>query len=105
MFNINSLSSLRESNQLEAKAASNGMPRSMWETYCAFANTNGGTILLGVSEDAQHNLQLVGVNNPEHMVKDIWDTLNNKNKISSQIFLLKKIFLLNKRMIINLLFA
>ena len=71
MLNINSLSLLRESNQLEAKAASNGTPRSMWETYCAFANTNGGTILLGVSEDAQHNLQLVGVNNPEHMVKDL----------------------------------
>ena len=87
MFNINSLSSLRESNQLEAKAASNGTPRSMWETYCAFANTNGGTILLGVGEDAQHNLQLVGVNNPEHMVKDIWDTLNNKNKISSNILI------------------
>lgn len=87
MLNINSLSSLRESNQLEAKVASNGTPRSMWETYCAFANTNGGTILLGVSEDAQHNLQLVGVNNPEQMVKDIWDTLNNKNKISSNILI------------------
>lgn len=32
---------------LECKKAQNGVPNSLWETYSAFANTNGGILLLG----------------------------------------------------------
>lgn len=31
---------------LECKKATNGVPSSLWDTYSAFANTYGGTILL-----------------------------------------------------------
>ncbi|MCM1083554.1 MAG: putative DNA binding domain-containing protein [Clostridium sp.] len=38
---------------IECKEAENNVPRSVYETYSAFANTKGGYIILGVKEDKQ----------------------------------------------------
>ena len=35
---------------LEAKLAEKEVPKPIWDTYSAFANTYGGLILLGVNE-------------------------------------------------------
>ena len=75
----------REDNRLEAKRASNGLPSSLWETYSSFANTDGGAILLGVNEDKRGNLTVTGVNDADKLLKDFWNIINNRQKVSINI--------------------
>lgn len=40
-----------EKADLECKEAKNTIPKSIYESYSALANTKGGDIILGISED------------------------------------------------------
>lgn len=76
---------------LECKKAENNLPKSVWETYSSFANTNGGIILLGVEEnlketDVNKRFKFVSVQNPEQRIIEFWNTINS-TKVSSNILL------------------
>lgn len=86
MIDIHAILTENERYNIEAKLAKSGLPNSTWETYSSFANTFGGTILLGVDEDKKtKKLIPKGVNSPKQMISDIWNTLNNRQKISANI--------------------
>lgn len=73
-----------EGVDVECKESSDTLPKDLWETYSAFANTKGGTIFLGVKEKSG-NFSVSGVNNVDKVVKELWDNLNNNKKVSSNI--------------------
>ena len=85
MIDLSNLENYRENNRIEAKKALGGFPQSVWETYSAFANTMGGIILLGVEEHADKSLHAVDLPDPEKLVKEFWDTVNNRNKVNVNI--------------------
>ena len=48
------------------------------------ANTDGGTIVLGVSE-SDSGLIIDGLKNPNKELKTCWDTVNNRSKVSANL--------------------
>ena len=95
MIDLFNLQKYRENNRIEAKTALNGLPKSIWETYSAFANTSGGIILLGVKENKAGSFETVNIENPEKMIKDFWDIINNPSKTSINILSDRDVFTQN----------
>lgn len=93
MIDIAAILAGKEKVDIEAKLAEGGVPQSIWETYSSFANTFGGTILLGVDED-KSTKQLIpkGVTDPQQKISTIWNMLNNRQKISANILLDRHVY-------------
>ena len=93
MIDFNNLEKYRENNRIEAKKAMGGLPRSIWETYSAFANTLGGIILLGVEEWPDKTLHAIDLPDPDRLIKEFWNVANNPNKTSVNILSSKDVFM------------
>ena len=79
---IADLELLRESVDLECKLAAGrdgkgAVPEDFWPTYSAFANTQGGVVVLGVREK-QHVFSVEGIVNVSKVRKELFDGLNNR---------------------------
>ena len=91
MIDFSKIQQYRENNRIEAKKALGGLPQSIWETYSAFANTLGGIILLGVVEDPDHSLHPVDLPDPERLIQEFWQIVNNPKKVSVNILTRKHV--------------
>ncbi len=90
MKSLNNILEEHEDCEFEVKAAQgrNGrgeIPRSVWESYSAMANTVGGVILLGVEEDAAGIYKVLGLKDVERIRKSAWDNLNNRQIVSTNL--------------------
>ena len=87
-MDIFELMDIGENSEIEFKKAKNSVPKDLWETYSAMANTNGGTIVLGVEErlGEAERFCVSGINSVEKVLKDFWDTING-NKVNKNILM------------------
>ena len=95
-MDIFELIEIGENSEIEFKKAKNSVPKDLWETYSAMANTNGGTIVLGIEErfDKDERFDISGVESVEKMLKDFWSTING-NKVSKNILMEENVEVIN----------
>ncbi|MDY3958507.1 RNA-binding domain-containing protein [Romboutsia timonensis] len=80
---------------IECKEASGEIPKSLWESYSAMANTEGGIILLGINEDKKtRKLSVTGIKNIDKRLVDFWNTINS-NKVNKNLLSDKDVRVLN----------
>ena len=75
-----------EFSELEYKSAQGGFPKDFWNTYSAFANSNGGFVILGATEK-KGIIHLEGLSDEviQQMQKYFWDNINNPQKTNRNI--------------------
>lgn len=89
LASISDLSLLRESVELECKLGlgrdgRGAIPDDFWPTYTAFANTDGGVILLGLREKGGV-FQIEGLPDVTKLRSDLFNTLGNRQKVSANL--------------------
>ena len=85
MLDFENLQNYRENNRIEAKQALGGLPESIWETYSAFANAEGGIILLGVEELEDKSLHALDLLDPQWLIDDFLTIVNDASQVSVNI--------------------
>lgn len=96
MQELKSLIYQGEKVNIECKKAESNVPKSAYESYSAFANTNGGYIVLGVKEDKtktnpKERFKIQGIENPKKQIEDFWNTING-SKVNINILKDENVF-------------
>lgn len=89
-----------EKVNLECKEAKKEMPKSAYESYSAFANTYGGTIILGIYEDSKANSEnrfiIKGVENASKIIDEFWNTINS-TKVNVNLLTDENVYIVNDK--------
>lgn len=89
------IKNLKENNLIEFKKSKGGLPNSLWESYSAFANSNGGTIVLGIDEPQKNVFKSASLTENEvlELQKHFWDIINNSQKVSVNILVDQDVYI------------
>ncbi|WP_238948560.1 RNA-binding domain-containing protein [Clostridium sp. YIM B02569] len=72
-----------ETVDVECKEGENKIPNSLWKSYSAMANINGGIIILGIKENkGKGTFEVQGVKNVDKRIQDFWNTINGSTKLT-----------------------
>ena len=93
---LDDIKALRETWQIECKLAQGrdgegSLPEDIWETYSAFANTQGGDIFLGLRELAPGHYELAGISNTAKVIRELTEKLDNPKLVSANILCIDSI--------------
>jgi predicted HTH transcriptional regulator len=61
------------------------LPKSFFPSYSAMGNTQGGTVVLGFREISDDVYEFVGIKNTDAILKQLWSSLGNKNKVNTNL--------------------
>lgn len=96
MRELDYLLQCHENINIEFKRSSSNLSKDIWETYSAFANTNGGYIVLGINEINPHKYVIEGVKNPDKVLEDLFNTASNSDKVSRNLLSNKNVLVEEK---------
>ena len=86
---IRDLIQFGEHTEFEVMESGRALPKDVWPTYSSFANTRGGTIILGIKEDKskprEERFEIVGVPDPQKILTELWSNLSNPQKVSRNL--------------------
>ena len=80
---VEELMEKKESAEIEFISAAGGFPKAFWETYSSFANTNGGTIVLGIKEKkGEFYVDSLTDELIDKYKKEFWSGVNNRDIVN-----------------------
>ena len=79
---------------VECKLAKREIPGTFWESFSAFANSDGGVIFLGVREE-NHEFTVEGVEDARKIVTDFWNMVHSPNKVSAEVVFERNVQIVN----------
>lgn len=83
-----------ETFSVECKLAKREIPGTFWESFSAFANSDGGVIFLGVREE-NHEFTVEGVEDARKIVTDFWNMVHSPNKVSAEVVFERNVQIVN----------
>jgi ATP-dependent DNA helicase RecG len=99
LFTLDDIKALKETWQIECKLAQGrdgegALPEDIWETYSAFANTQGGDIFLGLRELGPGDYELAGIPNPQKVAREFMEGVNDTRVVSANVLCIDSVAIL-----------